>query len=282
MQQLIELFYKLRFFLVFLALEGICTVLIIQNNDYQRASFLSFSSNLTGGINKSINATGDYFRLGNINEELLEENTILRRKLFNKVNKNPLFTPDSTAAHKYELIPAKVIRNSLHLRNNFITIDKGKKDGIEVGMAVISADGIVGDVKACSDEYSVLFSFLNSRLSVASQIKRTGEVCTSKWLGGDYQYADVINIPSQKLDRIRKGDSIVVYHANPLFPGNIPIGLVTEVKQDAGTNFYKVKMKLTTDFSDLRYVYVVKNKKKNELDSLENILKERFFKGKTQ
>lgn len=282
MQQLIELLYRLRFFLVFLFLEGVCVLLIIQNNDYQRASFLNSSSILAGGINNSINATGDYFRLGNINEELLEENTILRRKLFNKIDKNPLFSSDSLIENKYELIPARVIRNSLHLRNNFVTINKGKKDGIEVGMAVISAEGIVGDVKACSDNYSVLFSFLNSRLSVASQIKRTGEICTSKWLGGNYRYADVINIPSQKSDRIRKGDSIVVYHANRLFPGDFPIGVVTEVKTDGSTNFYKVKMKLTTDFSNLRHVYVVKNKKKNELDSLENILTERYFKGKKE
>ena len=282
MQKLIELLYKLRFFLVFLFLEAVCTLLIIQNNDYQRASFLSSSSTLVGGINKSINTTRDYFRLGNINDELLEENKILRSKLFNKLDKNPLFSSDSLLEKQYKLIPSRVIRNSLHLKNNFITIDKGRKDGIEVGMAVISSEGVVGDVKACSDNYSILFSFLNSRLSVASQIKRTGEICTSKWLGGDYRYADVINIPSQKSERVKEGDSITVYHANELYPGDFPIGVVTDVKQEASTNFYKVKMKLTTDFSNLRYVYVVKNQKKNELDSLENVLTERYYKGKKE
>ena len=68
--------------------------------------------------------------LKKVNDQLMEENNKLHNLLNNKKAK-----VKTDKNQKY--ISAKIINNSIHKRDNFITINKGKRHGIKDGMGVI-------------------------------------------------------------------------------------------------------------------------------------------------
>ena len=87
----------------------------------------------------------EYFSLRTINRDLAEENAILRTALEQRNQR--IFADqvpeikDPLMKNKFEFIDAKVFSNSTGFYKNYITVDKGKSDGIEPGMAAISSIG---------------------------------------------------------------------------------------------------------------------------------------------
>jgi cell shape-determining protein MreC len=68
-------------------------------------------------------------------------------------------------------------------------------------------------------------------------------------------------------------DEIVTSNYSTLFPQGIPVGKVYTHSLDAGDNFHVIKVELSTNFSTLSYVYVIRNLLKEEQQTLENNLK---------
>ena len=51
-----------------------------------------------------------------------------------------------------------MINNSTNKRNNFITLNKGKVNGVKKGMGVVSNNGVIGVVHSVSENYSLVLS----------------------------------------------------------------------------------------------------------------------------
>ena len=52
---------------------------------------------------------------------------------------------------------------------------------------------------------------------------------------------------------------------------NIPVGTVKSVKMEPDKNFLEISVKLSTDFGNLNYVYIVNNIRKEEIQLLDSI-----------
>jgi rod shape-determining protein MreC len=221
-----------------------------------------------------------YFKLSTVNEDLARENAFLREliereQIKNQIYDNKIRKLDTVSVNptdtmqQYEYIPARVINNSFRLTDNYLTVDKGRKDGIKPTMGVIGLGGIIGQVKVVSRNYSTIYSLLHSEMYVSSMIKRLGVFCTTKWQGNNPTIASVLYVPRHVT--IQEGDSIVTSGYNAIFPPGIPIGVVQTVTIEENETFYDVRISLTNDFSRISYVYVINNKFKPEKDSVENI-----------
>jgi len=217
----------------------------------------------------------EYFGLKNVNENLAVENARLRETLYEITR--PVYVVNRLDSSKiaetpfhYDFIASKVINNSVANFSNYITINKGRKHGIEPGMGVISQKGIVGMVKSVSNNYATVTSLLNINFNVSSALKRTGTFCTVKWDGKDSQSSKVLYVPRHV--KVVPGDTIITSGYNAVFPENLMIGTVTDVNIEANQAFYNVDLDLVNDFTSLRYVYVIKNHAKSEIDSLEGEL----------
>jgi len=265
MQLLLQLFFRYRIFLTFILLETICGWLIIRNNAYQSASSFTSSNLLVANIYSTKSYIDDYFSLRQINEELATQNAALKKELSHLKNGEPKY--DTTLLRQYDYIAAKLINNSLFQNKNYLTINKGSKDGVVVGMGVVSGTGIVGKVKACSEDYSTIASLLNSDIQVASRIKKNNIICTTKWDLLDYREAGLLEI-GRHVD-LKVNDTIITSGFSEVYPENYPIGRVKSVRLNKSNSFLKVKITFFTDFSSLNYVYVVKNRKQVQLDSLQ-------------
>jgi len=268
MERIVLFLYQYRAFFTFLVLELFCSWMIIENNQYQGASYFNSANSFVASVNGFSYNLREYFGLREVNRVLAEENAVLRRKL--EQRNQGLQAPemrDSAIIKRFDFVSAKVVNNSVDRFTNFITINKGKDSGIEAGMAVISSKGVVGKIKLTSEHFSVVTSVLNIDVMVSGVMKRTGYFGTIQWDGSDPDYINLNFIPRHVEPIV--GDSIVTSGYSGVFPEGILIGTIATMEKTKEAPFYELKVKLAQDFRKLSYVAVVKSNLLNELDSLE-------------
>ena len=149
-------FIKLnQFLLLFILIEGLSVALLLQNNNYQSNKTIKFSTQYTSAIYNYKNSFSDYLALKETNDYLITENA----KLHALFQNNERFIDSTLLQDKnFNYIPVKVINNSVKKRNNFITINKGSKNGIKHGMGVITNEGVIGIVHSVSNNYALVIS----------------------------------------------------------------------------------------------------------------------------
>ena len=55
-----------------------------------------------------------------------------------------------------------------------------------------------------------------------------------------------------------------------MFPEGIPIGVIDTFWREGGSNYFTVEAELINDISNVKYVYVINNLMKPEIDKLKN------------
>ena len=167
---------------------------------------------------------------------------------------------------------AKVIDATDRHSDNYITIDKGLKDGVKVGMGVVTPNGVVGKVKYCSDEFSTITSVLHSQSLVSTKLLRSGEIGPAKWETNDPTQLSLKDISKYKT--VTKGDTAVTSDYNSVFPPGILVGYVSKVNVNKNQMDLDVIIKLSNDFSKLSFVYLIDNQLLNKQEILKDKLVE--------
>lgn len=271
MRNFFRFIIKHHFFFLFLLLEIVSFVLIVNHNSYQRATWISSSNKVSGSVYNSYSNITQYLMLQKINEELAKENSYLRSQLptsFKDSKDYFSLVYDTLNKRQYTYRSAKVINNSTNKYFNFITLNKGSLNGIRKEMGVISSKGVVGIVKDVSDHYTSVISILNTRLHISAKLKESGFFGSLNWDGKDYRYAWLNEIPIHA--PVKVGDLVVTSGYSSIFPEGILIGTVEEVEKDKGESFFRIKVRLSVDFKDLSYVEVISNNMRDEQFNLES------------
>ena len=155
----------------------------------------------------------------------------------------------------YKLIPAKVVSNSLNKRDNFITLDKGSADGIKKDMGVVCGTGVVGIVYLTSLHYSVVIPVLNSQSNISVSIRGRGYFGYLHWSGGGSGIAYVDDVPLHAHFKLH--DQIVTSGYSSVFPPGILAGTILHVYNSSDGLSYRLMIRLSTDFGNLRDVCVI-------------------------
>ena len=159
---------------------------------------------------------------------------------------------------QYELIPAKVVSNSLHREDNLITINRGRADGVRTDMGVACGLGVVGVVYMVSEHYSIVMPVLNVNSRVSCTIRKRGYFGYLRWSGGDPTVAYVEDIPRHA--HFKRGDWVETNGYSSIFPQGVPAGKIIQVYNSSDGLSYRLKVRLATDFGNLRDVYVLSDK----------------------
>ena len=271
MKEIIKLILKYHFTIIFILLEIVSFSLIIRHNEYQRAIFSESASTLFGNISSTITSIKDYFRLKEINESLAKENILLKNHL-----EAYEFLQDSIIQRTvvegsipvYEYIGAKQVNATYNRTKNYITLNRGRKNGLQKEMAVCTPEGIVGLIQDLSDHFAVVIPLINVDARISAKIKKNNYYGSLQWDGNDYAYSYLNDIPYHV--EVNAGDTIVTSGLSKIFPEGIVVGYVESVDK-VTANFLKIKVKLAVDFKRINHVYVILNNKKNEQTSLEAI-----------
>lgn len=276
MERLFLFVYQYRSFFTFLALQVVCIWLLVENNRYQGARFFNSANRVAASVNASTQNFRDFLSLRETNKALAEENAILRKKLEQRnqslYSLNVREIDDPILINRFDFQAARIINNSVHRFKNHITLNKGTKDGIEPGMAVISSDGIVGKIKSTSEHFSVVTSLLNIDVLTSVQLLRTSHFGTVQWDALSPDYVNLLYMPRHVKPEV--GDTVVTSGYNSVYPEGILVGTISKIELRDEALFHTIRVKLSQDFRKLTYVAVVKSNLKEEQEILEQTVEE--------
>ncbi len=272
MRNLIFLFVKHGGFLTFFLAEIFCMYLVVNNNSEQNAIFNSSFSFFSNETTERFDNLKQFVSLSSVNDTLARANAKLLQekenaKFIQTVFKDSIQIPDTEQL--YTFTAAKVVSNSTTRHNNSIIINRGANHGIKPSMGIIGVGnaGVVGIVKNTTANHSRVLPILHSQSRISASIKRNNFFGGLVWQGRDPTKANLVDIP--KHANLVKGDTIQTSGYSSIFPEGIMIGTIDTSWLQKGTNFYEIEVNLCNDLSSVKYVYVVENLMKKEIDALE-------------
>ncbi len=262
MRHLFDFFATKYHWLLFVVLEVAGATLLVRYNNYQGSVWLSSANVVSGVCYETVADVASYFGLREANSRLTERNMLLERQLMEANERLAALTADSAALAAeapsgFRSIAARVVQNSVHKRDNLLTIDKGYADGVRKNMGVVSGNGVAGIVYLVGSHYSVVIPVLNSHSNISCAIRGTGYFGYLSWTGGDSRYAYMENVP--RYAHYRKGDVIQTSGFSSVFPEGITVGKVVCTFNSANGLTYRIKVELATNFGNLYDVRVIDN-----------------------
>ncbi len=270
MRSLLNFFIRFSNIIVFLLLEVVALYMLSNNDGYHNIMLSNKLIAIEGSIEKKISSLSEYLELRAINSELAAENLELRNRLERVFRDDEqYFTPVNDTVHRQQYLykGARVIRQSTNKQKNYITLDQGTRDGVEVGMAVVGPDGIVGFIVGTSNNFSIAMSVLNLDFRLSARFRKNGYFGSLSWEGLDRDIVSLNEIPHHV--QIEIGDTIETSAYSSVFPAGIPVGQVSGFDTGGG-DFYSIDVKLATDFYKTDYVYIIGNMLKSEQVELQD------------
>jgi len=261
--------------LLFLLLEVVAFLLITNYQPYPKSTILTSASRTIAGVNQTGDNIASYFRLRHDNEELNAEIArlqlqvqVMQNELEYQVERKPL--PDSLRYHYahlgYTIIPAKIIDLTTHQEHNYLTLNKGQRDGIEEGMGVIANGGVVGIISNVSENFALVVPLIHTAINISARIQKNGQIGFTHWEGHDIDHVNLLEIGRHI--PVEKGDTVLTSGLTSTFPEGLMIGVMDKVRLREGDNYYRIRVHLATDYRHIRYVQVLNNTMSKELRGL--------------
>jgi len=235
----------------------------------QRAQAISSSNAAVGQIYAWRNEITEYADLRAVNQQLAQALASERNKAHD-VPAHPdssRAVSDSARAQHYRFITAQVINSTTQKERNYITLGSGALAGIRPDMGVVGMNGLVGIVRDVSPHFALVTSVLGNEFRTSVQLKNTGHFGLLAWDTSDPATASLTDVANHV--PVAPGDTVVTRGGDGIFPTGMPVGTVTEVEDDPGSNYHDIKIHLSEDLTRTAYVHVVTDLLKAERDTLQ-------------
>lgn len=150
-------------------------------------------------------------------------------------------------------VTAAVIANSASTWFHSFVLNKGSADGVVRGMAVVSPEGVVGQVVAAASSGSkvLLITDPHSGVDVIDQRSRARGI-----VSGSIDSGPVLKYAKRSED-VREGDRLITSGLDGIFPKGLLVGTVTKVRKKSFGLFQYVEVALAVDPSEIEEVLVV-------------------------
>ena len=165
-------------------------------------------------------------------------------------------------------LPAKVVQMTTGQLHNYLTINRGSKDGIQQRQGVRNEEGVVGIVRTVGPNYSVVLPIINTHSNLSCRFSKNDYIGTLQWDGKDSRFGQLTDVAAHMVVNI--GDTIITSGLSPVFPEGIPVGIVENSVLKEGDSYYTIRVRLNTNFKRLKYVEIVQNGAQQELEELQN------------
>ena len=155
-----------------------------------------------------------------------------------------------------KMVFAQVIATSPTPLFRSVRIDRGRRDGLEIGAAVVSYDGVVGRVAALSEFYADVMLLVDSSSSTDVLVQRTRARARLRGQGGD----EDLGVEAQYLPRtadVEPGDMLITSGLGRTFPRGLRVGKVTSVERRAFGLYQRAIVQPNVDFARLESLMVI-------------------------
>lgn len=276
MRALLDFIKKYNYWFLFILLEGISLGMLFRFNAYQRSIWFTTANTMSGVLMEKRSDVVAYMNLGEQNQQLTQKNIVLEQKINLLREKlaadgnGDLSLLQGDMVEDFRLIPAKVVDASLFKKNNYLTVNKGEKDGIRPEMGVVSGTGVVGIVYATSQNFALVMPLLHEKSNISCQLRGTGYFGYLKWEGGAPTTALLVDIPRHA--KVEIGMEVETSGFSAVFPAGLQIGKVVHIDDSADGLSYRLQVELSVDFASLRDVCMMQSANSDEIDGLQNLV----------
>ena len=270
MRNLIEFINRYCHWMLFIVLEVASLTMLFRYNSYQGSAWLSSANAVAGSLMTATSSVHSYLSLSQLNEELTQRNMQLEKQVRQLSEQLRTVAFDSTKTltsailQDYNLIPAKVVDNSVNRYDNYITIDKGSKDGVRKDMGVACGTGVVGIVYLVTSHYSVVVPVLHSKSNISCSLQDSEYFGYLHWRGLPADIAYVDDVPRHATLKLH--EKVVTSGYSAVFPPGLLVGEVINIFNSPDGLSYRLQVRLSTDFARLRDVCVI-----NDAEALERM-----------
>lgn len=275
MGSMLRFFSKNGFFVFFLFLQLIALVLIFTRNSMQQSWLAGQTASFNSWVSGYIDEGASYLKLKQINEQLLTQNKALMKQVYGVyAAQRPVFRKvhDTIGGGQiYTFVDGEIVFNSINRRDNYFTINRGRRDGVLPQMGVMAPNGIAGIVINSTNSHALVQSVLSiNKIKINASLKNSGYFGTLTWRGDDSRTMHLADIP--KYVPLQVGDTIVTDGKSAIFPQGVMIGKVAGYEVDSKTGFWDISVELSEKMGNLSKIYVVKNLKKAEVQQIQDTL----------
>ena len=135
-----------------------------------------------------------------------------------------------------------------------VTINKGEKDGVRKGMAVISPEGVIGQILKTAPSHSVVLLITDYNSAVDSIVQRTRAKAIVEGEGENRCQLKYL----LRAEDVVAGDKVVTSGLAGNFPKGVMIGEIRRVDKKGHGIFQHAELVPSVDFTRLEEVLIVK------------------------
>lgn len=139
---------------------------------------------------------------------------------------------------------------------NTVIIDQGASEGILPGMPVVTAEGVVGQVRNVSPHYAKVLLANDSNSAIDALVQESRVQGIIKGNGKGYFFDYVL-----KNNEVKEGDVVVTSGMGGVFPKGLPVGTVGQVVRSKRGMFLQIEVVPAVIFSELEYLVVILQEK---------------------
>lgn len=163
----------------------------------------------------------------------------------------------TTKPEQFDLNLAQVIGTDTNLLKQIVVLNKGKRDGVQVGQTVIDEDGILGQIINVYPNTSRLLLITDKQQSVAVTVKRTGQraIVTGEGIPTSLHLNYVF-----KTSDVRVGDELISSGLGGRIPAGYRVGRIAHIKDTQADNFRSIEVTPAANFIDNAYVLILQDK----------------------
>ena len=249
--------------IILLSLFSIAFIMMAFQHNRESRSFFDIVSYPFHALNKITSSVNLNVKTA---KEALEENKRLRKQLnalllerqaYNEFIQENKRLKDLLSLKQHELrylTAAKVIARGYDKVLNTIILDKGRNNGIEKGMAVITTRGLVGKVHTVNNDFAEVLLLRDSNFSAAVRLQKSRREGVAAGTGYDNSILKYIS-PEETVE---KGEVIITSGLDGIFPPGLPVGVVAKIKKEGVEFFQQIEILPFQSDAKLEEVVILK------------------------
>lgn len=137
-----------------------------------------------------------------------------------------------------------------------VRIDRGENDGVRLGAAVVTHQGVVGRVAALTSSYADVMLLVDANSSTDVLVQRTRVRARVRGTGRDKRLGLQLEYLGRSAD-VEPGDILVTSGTGAVFPRGLEVGTVVAVERGAFGLYQQASVEPSVDFGRLESVLVV-------------------------
>lgn len=218
------------------------------------ANFIFY--NFANGITKMKDSVDLYKEKERLSVEVAElRSKVIQFDEITRENERLRLLLDFEAQNDFDGVSAQVIGRDMSPFNDFVIINKGTKDGVDVGVVLISHEGLVGHVVSAGDHHARAILLSDSKARVSAIVQDTREA-------GILEGTPMSLLKLKHLDissTVKVGDIIVTSGFGDIYPKGIPVGRVETIGNERNKLSLYALVSPFVEFSKLEEVLCLKN-----------------------